>query len=569
MPKRLWIAGLSSLLGAACSSREALAPLLPACTAANAAQVSLGAVARDTALDLTQAAGCALFPTNSSTTAAIRYLVVPQSASATANESQAYQLRGSPLVVPVAAAALPAPAPATPAQQFDLSLRRAERELAARVPAPARAPARALLAPTPVDSGNVRSFRVCVVLLGCDTRKPRTLASVTATALKVGQHIAIYVDNAAPQPGMSQSDLDNMRTIFDTRLYELDTLAFGRESDIDNNGMVIVLMTGKVNALVGRDSCAKFVIAGYFFGADLITTAPFATGNKGEIFYSMVPDPLGAVSCARSAATVQEFVPQTFVHEFQHMISFNQHFIVRGEFPEDLWLNEGLSHYAEELGGRSFLPADSATYCRYVFGNVFNAGEYFGAPQNHFLVDTAGIGALAERGAYWLFVRYLVDRFSTDTSTAAANVVTRSLELTARIGADNVSAATATPFDTLLKQWAFANYVSDLPGFAAPPKLRYTKWRFRTAFPVLNAGCSNNIPAAFPLDTAAHAYPASAISASGVLRAGSAGYYIAQQAPGEPEFILQVNGFDRLVFAPYSTLLRASVVPRLNVIRLQ
>ncbi|PYP05054.1 MAG: hypothetical protein DMD27_08680 [Gemmatimonadetes bacterium] len=200
---------------------------------------------------------------------------------------------------------------------------------------------------------------------------------------------------------------------------------------------------------------------------------------------------------------------------------------------------------------------------------MFNAGQYFGAPQNYFLVDTAGIGGLAERGAYWLFVRYLVDRFSTDTSTVAANVVTRSLEQTARIGADNVSAATATPFDTLLKQWAFANYVSDLPGFAAPPKLRYTKWRFRTAFPVLNTRCSNRIPAAFPLDTAAHAYPASSISASGVLRAGSAGYYIAQQAPGEPEFILQVNGFDRLVFAPYSTLLGASVVPRLNVIRLQ
>src|SRR2546426_2408776 len=199
------------------------------------------------------------------------------------------------------------------------------------------------------------------------------------------------------------------------------------------------------------------------------------------------------------------------------MISFNQHFLVRSEFAEDLWLNEGLSHYAEELGGRSFLPADSATYCSYVFGDVFNAGQYFGAPQNYFLVDTAGIGGLAERGAYWLFVHYLVDRFSTDTSTAAANAVTRSLEQTARIGADNVSAATATPFDTLLKQWAFANYVSDLSGFAAPPKLRYTKWRFRTPFSVLNARCSNRISAALPLDTAARAYPASAISATGVV----------------------------------------------------
>src|SRR5207249_949240 len=401
---------------------------LPACTAANAAQVSLGAAARDTALDLTQAAGCALFPTNLSATTAIRYLVVPQSASATPNESQAYQLRGSPLLAPVAAAALAVPAPATPAQQFDLSLRRAERELAARVPAPARAPARALLAPTAVESGNVRTFKVCAVAVGCDARKSNTLVSVTATALKVGTHIAIYVDNAAPQPGLTQSDLDNLRAVFDTRLYETDTLAFGRESDIDNNGMVIVLMSARVNSLVTAAQCTTTgFVAGYFFGADLITTPPFATGNNSEIFYSIVPDPSGTISCAHSVTAVAQVVPVTFVHEFQHMISFNQHFLVRRSFPEDLWLNEGLSHYAEENGGRTYLP-DSTTFCNYAFGDVYNAGQYFTAPQNYFLVDTVGIGGLANRGAYWLFVRYLVDQGAA--TLGSSDSVTRRLDMT-------------------------------------------------------------------------------------------------------------------------------------------
>src|SRR5207245_7767052 len=117
-----------------------------------------------------------------------------------------------------------------------------------------RAPPRAPALVTPVDSGNVRTFKVCNVL-ACDPRKPSTLSTVTATALKVGTHIAIYVDNAAPQPGLTLSDLDNLRAIFDTRLYETDTLAFGRESDIDSNGMVIVLITVKVNALV---ACTAF-----------------------------------------------------------------------------------------------------------------------------------------------------------------------------------------------------------------------------------------------------------------------------------------------------------------------
>src|SRR5207249_8340199 len=273
---------------------------------------------------------------------------------------------GNPLATPPAPTGVTAGATPGAAQQFDLRLRLAEREFAAQIPRPLRAPPRAPALVTPVDSGNVRTFKVCNVL-ACDPRKPSTLSSVTATALKAGTHIAIYVDNAAPQPGLTQSDLDNLRAVFDTRLYETDTLAFGRESDIDSNGMVIVLMTGQVNALVTSAACtATGYVAGYFFGADLITTAPFATGNGAEIFYSIVPDPSGTLSCAHSVVAVSQIVPVTFVHEFQHMISFNQHFLVRGNFPEDLWLNEGLSHYAEENGGRTFLP-DTGAFCRFAF----------------------------------------------------------------------------------------------------------------------------------------------------------------------------------------------------------
>src|SRR5436309_13921938 len=137
------------------------------------------------------------------------------------------------------------------AQEFDLHLRRAERELAAQVPGPLRAPPppRVVTASLPVDSGNVGTFKVCNVAT-CDPGKASTLSSVTATALKVGTHIAIYVDNAAPVPGLTQSDLDNLRAVFDTRLYETDTLAFGSESDIDNNSMVIVLNSASVNSVV-------------------------------------------------------------------------------------------------------------------------------------------------------------------------------------------------------------------------------------------------------------------------------------------------------------------------------
>lgn len=457
---------------------------------------------------------------------------------------------------------------ASTAQRFDARLRLTERQLALQVPAPLRAPPRAPVALTPpVDSGTVGTFKVCNVLT-CDPRNASTFSNVTATALKVGVHIAIFVDNAAPPSGLTQSDLNNLRSVFDTLLYETDTLAFGRESDIDQNGKVIVLMTNKVNSLVTAAQCStpgSGYVAGYFFGADLITTPPFATGNNGEIFYSIVADPSGALSCAHPVSEVTQVVPVTFVHEFQHMISFNQHFLLRGGNPEDLWLNEGMSHYAEENGGRRFLrlgPPDTATFCNYVVGDAHNAGQYFGAPQQHFLVDTAGIGGLANRGAYWLLVRYLVDQLGP--TLGSSDSVTRRLDRTGFTGAANVSnVAGGTPFETILERWALTNYVSDLSGFTAPPELQYTTWRFRSAFARLQAACgTTKIPGLFPLDTATRSFTGSALAASGMLRAGSGSYYLLQQPAGAPQFTL-------LFSDGAGAALRTSLIPRLNLIRTQ
>src|SRR2546427_4770430 len=124
--------------------------------------------------------------------------------------------------------------------------------------------------------------------------------------------------------------------------------------------------------------------------SDLVTSGRFSTGNNGEIFYSIVPDAAGTLSCAHSVTAVTQLVPVTFVHEFQHMISFNQHVLVHCTLngcpapPEDLSLNEGLSHYAEENGGRVFLPA-TANYCNYVFCGPYNAGPDLTAPPSPLL----------------------------------------------------------------------------------------------------------------------------------------------------------------------------------------
>src|SRR5438445_5620715 len=555
--------GLCSLLAAGCS--ESSGPLAPCTAAAPLVNLTAGEYqsadprpSGDFVLRAVRGAGCVAFAANPSGSD-IEYLLVPPAATGTPGSKSSFWLRGATVAALAAPAVSAAPSPqVAPAARFHEFLRESEQQLYLSNPPtihPFTAP-RVALAPPAV--GDVGTFSVCSNL-DCTSK-----ATVTATAKQVGAHIAIFVDNNdAPPNGLSDADLLSLRLKFDTLLYVRDTLAFGGETDIDGNTVVIVLMTNAVNQLVSAAECsATGFVAGYFYGADLI----FGQGNNGEIFYSIVADPLGTLSCAHSVTQVNSLVPVTFIHEFQHMISFGQHYLRRAAAPEVRWLNERLSHFAEEMGGRAYLPVpDTATFCDYVGGDLHNAYQYFSAPQSHFLLATEGIGTLAERGAMWLFVRYLVDQTAASTSLADADAVTRQLDQTTFTGAANVEHVTGRPFAETVAHWALANYVSDLPGFPPPPalpELRYKLWTFRADYPTLSARCPapNGIPGSFPL--APVTGPGDAVNLSDTPRAGSGLYYLAQQGAGAACFTLLFSDGRGLA-------LPAAFVPRLYVIRIK
>src|SRR2546427_5997329 len=555
--------GLCSLLAAGCS--ESSGPLAPCTAAAPLVDLTAGEYqsadprpSGDFVLRAVRGAGCVAFAANPSGSD-IEYLLVPQAATGTPGSKSSFWLRGATVAELPAPAVSAAPSPQLPpAARFHEFLRESEQQLYLNTPPtiPPFTARRVALAPPAV--GDVGTFSVCSNL-DCTSK-----TTVTATAKQVGVHIAIFEDNSKPSGGLSDADFLSLRYKFDTLLYVRDTLAFGRESDIDQNGVVIVLMTNAVNQLVSASECSAGFVAGYFYGADLI----FGQGNNGEGFYSLVADPLGTLSCPHSVAQVNTLVPVTFIHEFQHMISFGQHYLKRAGAPEVLWLNEGLSHYAEEMGGRKYLPLpvpDTATFCEYVGGDLHNASQYFSAPQNHFLLATEGIGTLAEWGAVWLFVRYLVDQTAASTSLADADAVTRQLDQTTFTGAANVEHVTGRPFAETVAHWALANYVSDLPGFPPPPalpELRYKLWTFRADYPTLSARCPapNGIPGSFPLAPVTGL--GDAVHLRDTLRAGSGLYYLAQQSAGAAGFTLLFS--DGRGFA-----LPDALVPRLNVIRIK
>jgi hypothetical protein len=417
---------------------------------------------------------CLAVGANASTTDSAEYLVVAQSAAGTPGYHSAFQLQGSVLAgSPVVAHfGPPSGEHRSVALQFDRFLRDMGRSLAPRAAGAAAALRANTIAASRVAAvptiGDSRTFQVCATLT-CGN-----LAAITATVRAVSGHVAIYVDPSAPPGGLDSAYLDTLGQIFDQRVYAVDTAAFGRESDLDGNGVVVVLMTGVVNRMVTAAECVSSgYVAGFFQPGDLYpdNTAP---NSAGEVIYTVVPDSAGTLSCPHSRAKVERVVPATMAHELQHMINFNQHVLVLGGAAEETWLDEALSKQAEELAGRTFLPADSATFYTYLSVDLSDAYLYLNAPGSHYLVTTTDQN-LGDVGAGWLFLRYALDQ-SGDSPT-----LTRQLVQTSSIGTDNVSGALGA-FSSLVGRWALALWVSDLPGFTAPPELQYTSWRFRSTY---------------------------------------------------------------------------------------
>jgi hypothetical protein len=547
---------LASLLVTACSNSSGPGRL--SSCGSNATPVSLG-VAAYTSIDATTDSGCVTFAANTAADTA-EYLVLPWSAGGTPGSSTPFTLvSGGAAATAIAMARTfgnspslgsGTPSPHGPlAVAFDRFLRESGRTRRYTLPAGTNLSAQATqyaVPSAPPVVGDKRTFKVCAKM-DCSS-----FDNVGAVAKSVGVHIAIYVDTLAPSPGLTQSDLDSLKGVFDTRLYTLDTLTFGHVSDIDNNSVVIVLMTNTVNKLVSTTSCnnSNSYVAGFFFPADL---APGISQNynNGEIFYSIVADPSGTLSCAHKAADVNDVTPVTFTHEFQHMINFVEHVLVKGGNGEEGWLDEGLSKYAEEIAGRSF--GDNQHFAQFAISAVYDGYQYLLDPGSSPLMIPEDTGSLAEVGASWLFTRYIVDQFGDS--------LPGKLVRTAMSGASNVTAQTGQPFAQTVAHWALANWVANLSNFSAPPELQYKSWNFRHTFDTLHVQNPQVFPRSYPLVPIVSL--SNAVNVSGKLWSGSGEYVRVMQPPNGAAFALHLGG------QPNSTAVGSSIVPRLVVLRIR
>jgi hypothetical protein len=393
----------------------------------------------------------------------------------------------------------------------------------------------------------------------CSTLSCSSFNKVGATVRYVGSPAIIYVDDRTT-PGaetLTQNDLDQLGTLFDNYLYKTDTTNFSVPSDINGDGHIAILITPAVNDLT--PDCTSGRVVGYFYGNDLLTSA---TGsNRREIFYALATKPATSTCTAVTRARALSALPPTLIHELQHMISFNQHVLLRPGFDQETWANEGLSHFAEELGFRTvpdaLCPNSASCFSQFMGGDLYNGFQYLDNPEKTFLVwpDTSS-GGLNERGAAWLFLRWVADNFSSDTLLGTS--FTRAMEQSTVLGSARISSYTGLDFPSLVGEWQLANYLENLPGFPQDGRLRYRTFNFRSTY-------ANNYPGLFDKP-----YPLTPDSTTGVyqrngtLRGGSGRHVRFQLPAGSPGVLVRLAAS-----VSSGGQLNPLALPRLAVVRIK
>ena len=287
------------------------------------------------------------------------------------------------------------------------------------------------------DVGERRDFQVVRADGGFDR--------VTAEVRVISERAILYVDVEA-LANLPMEDTERFGDLFDDPIYSVDVSAFGATSDVDDNGKVIILFTPSVNRLTAPGS-GDFV-GGFFFGLDLFTEAE--NSNAAEVFYVMVPDPAGEYGNVQSLDLIRTTVPAILAHELQHMIHHNERIIERNDERADaLWLSEALAQMGEDLVGEELRRRGSGEAKTYQVGNWRRANRFLADPEDVSLIVATGQGTLAERGAGWMFVRYLRDQ-------AGSDAVLASLTQTTRTGIDNVEAVTGASWEDLFSDWSAA-----------------------------------------------------------------------------------------------------------------
>ena len=468
------------------------------CTAvATPLQLAVGQVATDLTGDLCIRAG-----TSSEEYALVAYYNSTVSSALTQIETKPVGVT-APSTSSLSISVSPGP-PATTSiardESFEVSLRQREAaELATAAPA-ARGwfvNRRAGTGPRPSFSasaqapevGDLLSFNVNA-LEGCARADLRTgrIVAITTSAI-------VVADTANPAGGFTDADYRSFGVTFDTLMHPVDVAAFGAPADFDESGgRSVLFFTRAVNALTPRGSGS--VVLGFFYGRDILPKTTCAASNFTKMFYLLVPDPDGVASDPRSIGIVKTVTNGTIAHEYQHLINATRRMYINNaaSATEEVWMNEGLSHIAEEL---NYLAAahlqpranlDAAAVAPSIANGTFgtfqanNLSRFRRYLQNTETQSPTGSDPfdddLPTRGGAWSFLRYVADH---QPGTGDGDLWFKLTNSTST-GLANLTSAMGTNPKPLLRDWSLGILLDDT-GPAIDARFQNPSWNYRSAMP--------------------------------------------------------------------------------------
>ncbi|MEP7382319.1 MAG: Ig-like domain-containing protein [Gemmatimonadota bacterium] len=422
----------------------------------------------------------------------------------------------------------------------------------------------ARLAPTALSAiaaiGDTLTIRVPNLNTGKDICKDNI--PVRAVVRAVSARATIIEDVNAPAAGFTIADYNAIAAEFDNLIFPTDTSWFGAPTDINNDGRISILLTPEVNKLTPAGSTG--FTAGFFFGSDLIKKSEYPTTNEcrnqtneQEIFYVLAPDPTGQFNNVRTTVTVRQGTRGVIAHEFQHMINQG----VRQYNPavlalETFWLNEGMSHLAEEVVGRAqrgygdfdrltyelVNPSPSAAndYNAFFRQNLSRFQRWMARPDTSAPISARNKDQLAPRGASWALLRYSIDQFSN----GAARAFTKALAAGPQTDIANLLARVpGTQFDQIITGWLVANYASGLNISGLATRYDYLSWNIRDAMSNVNAGTFPLLINQFP-----GTYTTQALSSSGNY------FELSRSNSSAPVQVKLTNGSGGAITSDYATL---------------
>jgi hypothetical protein len=214
--------------------------------------------------------------------------------------------------------------------------------------------------------------------------------------------------------------------------------------------------------------------------------------NEAEMTYLAIPDPSWPENIRNF---IRRTIVSTIAHEFQHAINASRRIFVFNALPEEVWLNEAMSHIVEELmfyrmsglgpGQAIDLQTLTSTQQRvdaangFQISNLANFGTYLGEPEAASPLAPSGQVRGPTRGSAWNLLRYTADRRGGDQ-----NQLWYSLLNTELAGAANLQQTVGSDLLPWMRDWSVSLHASSGSPHA-DSRFRQASWNFASVLPAL------------------------------------------------------------------------------------